>query len=568
MPDYSLYKVDLDTVRPNPNDNTKTLRGDAPRTAFTKYNDLLTALKGSTTFVGNEEPSDPVAYMEWLDTSVNPPVKRIRYGNNSGWYVPSYNTTDTVKITGSVMTGALQSPTFYTFGAGAAQPRTKLGADNGEPVMELTRWSGQGINDLSWQLKNNNGSLEFNYSASGRDDSRTFINKGHIGSLTPINGQNGGFMFMDTLIGANAPLSSATTTTQAGWYKIGKAAYDLQGGDLKITIHGTTSYGANVNSSNGSVTTILARIDNDNKMRGSFHTETAGGAGSPTAVVFGTDGSIYILTGQFNNLSVYVQSHILVWIKQDPSYYGPFDNQPPGIPAVLGYGIRIGNPDNGNQLYVAFNDIISRCNIYANSLYPNADNTVNIGDPTRRYRDIFTSTGVVVTSDGTMKTQPRSFNSDELEAAIAIGELIGIYKWLYAIESKGDEAREHIGPTVQSVIEVLKAHNLDPFNYGFICHDRWEREVIEHPAILGSPEIPAFEGSPAVYDENNNLVKEEIPPRAGVPAIEGKEAWTEIIEAGERYAFRYDELLMFITRGYLEKQKRLEDRIKALESNS
>lgn len=87
MTDFTIYTVDLDTQRPNPADNTKVLRGDPPRTAFSKYNDLLLALQGAVPHVGNEAPSPTVPFMKWFDTSVSPPVDRYRNAENTAWLV-------------------------------------------------------------------------------------------------------------------------------------------------------------------------------------------------------------------------------------------------------------------------------------------------------------------------------------------------------------------------------------------------------------------------------------------------------------------------------------------------
>jgi hypothetical protein len=85
MTDFTIYEVDLDTQRPNPADNTKVLRGDPPRTAFSKYNDLLLALQGAVPHVGIEAPNPTVPFMKWFDTSVSPPVERYRNSANTAW---------------------------------------------------------------------------------------------------------------------------------------------------------------------------------------------------------------------------------------------------------------------------------------------------------------------------------------------------------------------------------------------------------------------------------------------------------------------------------------------------
>lgn len=87
MTDFTEFEVDLDTERPNPNDNTKVLRGDAPRTAFTKYNDMLAAVHQVVRHIGPLAPSPTAPWMQWLDTSYDPPIERQRNEENTAWTV-------------------------------------------------------------------------------------------------------------------------------------------------------------------------------------------------------------------------------------------------------------------------------------------------------------------------------------------------------------------------------------------------------------------------------------------------------------------------------------------------
>ena len=87
MIDFTLYEVDLDTARPNPFDNTQVLHGDSPRTAFTKYNDLLGALHDVVVHIGPLAPASPSAHMMWLDTGTEPPINKRRNSENTAWLV-------------------------------------------------------------------------------------------------------------------------------------------------------------------------------------------------------------------------------------------------------------------------------------------------------------------------------------------------------------------------------------------------------------------------------------------------------------------------------------------------
>jgi hypothetical protein len=75
--------------------------------------------------------------------------------------------------------------------------------------------------------------------------------------------------------------------------------------------------------------------------------------------------------------------------------------------------------------------------------------------------------------------------------------------------------------TVQRAIQIMQAHDLEPFGYGFICHDQWQAE----PETLN----------------------------------EGEEFSTPGKDAGDRYGFRTDELLLFLACGFEARLAALEE---------
>ena len=85
MTDLVDYKVDLETARPNPLNNSQVIRGDSPRTAFTKHNDMIDALHQLVRHIGPLAPSPTSPWMLWLDTSMSPPVARQRNQANTAW---------------------------------------------------------------------------------------------------------------------------------------------------------------------------------------------------------------------------------------------------------------------------------------------------------------------------------------------------------------------------------------------------------------------------------------------------------------------------------------------------
>lgn len=153
---------------------------------------------------------------------------------------------------------------------------------------------------------------------------------------------------------------------------------------------------------------------------------------------------------------------------------------------------------------------------------PTADDTHSLGDASGRWSEVFAGNGTINTSDAREKTEITPFTSNEIEASKELAKEIGTYKFLSAVEEKGDSARTHIGLTVQRAIEIMTANKLDPMSYGFICFNSWGQEI---NAVLDG------EGKPVLDIDDN-------------PTYEVTK------EAGDRYGFRYDQLNQFIIAGF------------------
>ena len=191
---------------------------------------------------------------------------------------------------------------------------------------------------------------------------------------------------------------------------------------------------------------------------------------------------------------------------------------------------------------------------------PEADNTRTLGTGALRWSEIFAGTGTINTSDAREKTPVESLTEPEIAAARALSVEIGTYKFLASVQAKGDAARTHVGMTVQRAIEIMEGFGLNPFSYGFICHDVWEDKFVEHPAIEAIEAVEAVPAVEEVRDEDGNVITEAVPGVSAVAAIEAVAAWTEQTQtAGDRYAFRYDQLNLFIAAG-------IEARLTALEA--
>lgn len=155
------------------------------------------------------------------------------------------------------------------------------------------------------------------------------------------------------------------------------------------------------------------------------------------------------------------------------------------------------------------------------------DNTHDVGAAGFRVREVFAGNATINTSDAREKTAPRDLTDAELACASDLARLPSIFQWLHAIEAKGEAARLHCSPTVQSVMAVMEAHGLDPFRYGFVCYDEWDEQ-------------------PEIRDEETGEVTQEYRP------------------AGNRYSLRPSELQAFVSAGMAQRVSDLEARIAAL----
>ena len=135
------------------------------------------------------------------------------------------------------------------------------------------------------------------------------------------------------------------------------------------------------------------------------------------------------------------------------------------------------------------------------STNPGADNSLNLGIGSLRWKEIFCANGVINTSDEREKQQARVLSDAEKAVAAKCKGLLKAFKFNDAVESKGGAARIHFGIYAQELVEAFTSEGLEASNYGILCYDEWE-------------EYENKEGS--------------------------------IIPAGNMYGIRYEELLAFI----------------------
>ena len=98
------------------------------------------------------------------------------------------------------------------------------------------------------------------------------------------------------------------------------------------------------------------------------------------------------------------------------------------------------------------------------------DNTDNLGSSSKRWKEVFSATGSINTSDEREKGQVRDISSTEASVAQALKGKVKAFKWSDAVTDKGSsEARWHFGVVAQEVAQVFQDHGLNANDYGLFC---------------------------------------------------------------------------------------------------
>lgn len=188
--------------------------------------------------------------------------------------------------------------------------------------------------------------------------------------------------------------------------------------------------------------------------------------------------------------------------------------------------------------------------LFANGdVKPYLDNVNALGGPGNRFSTVYLGSNPVVTSDGTLKTEPVSPDEALLDAWGDVHYIM--YQGLDAVQLKGNDARIHFGVIAQQIRDVFIAHGLMDENstdcrYAVLCYDKYPRltdmvfshnEIVEHT------------------DDEGNVTTTEEP------------VYTEVVihEEGEEWGVRPDEIFFAEAAYQRRKLERIEARLSALE---
>lgn len=160
----------------------------------------------------------------------------------------------------------------------------------------------------------------------------------------------------------------------------------------------------------------------------------------------------------------------------------------------------------------------------ANTFRPNTDNLMSCGDAAFKFSEVFAGNGTINTSDAREKQQVRDLSAAERAVSLKAKKLLRAFKFNDAVDRKGDGARIHFGILAQELGEAFKSEGLNASDYSMFCYDEWEdiwEDVLEQVEVT---------------DESGATMTREVPT--------GEKR--KLLEAGNRYGVRYEQLLAFI----------------------
>jgi len=129
------------------------------------------------------------------------------------------------------------------------------------------------------------------------------------------------------------------------------------------------------------------------------------------------------------------------------------------------------------------------------------DTTATLGDASKRWGQLFTTTAPNTSSDERRKQQIAEVPDEVLDAWEEVKWRQ--YKLNDSVESKGEGSRLHTGLIAQNIDAAFKGRGLDASRYGLFCHDAWtaQPEETSEEGTAISPAMPAGDEFSLRYEE-------------------------------------------------------------------
>ncbi|RYD64867.1 MAG: hypothetical protein EOP58_08675 [Sphingomonadales bacterium] len=224
------------------------------------------------------------------------------------------------------------------------------------------------------------------------------------------------------------------------------------------------------------------------------------------------------------------------------------------------------NETSGGLFFDAFNGTITFRNYGSGSatlfrigttdVRAGADNTINLGIASHRWKEVFAGNATINTSDERLKDWLGGLAEAEVRAGLRIADAIGLYRWL-------EGSRVHVGVRAQQVARILIEEGVETpqpmdfaadvfvaepdrpsFRMAFLTFDTWEAE--REPVMREVCVKRATQSAPAVRDSVQRIATPSYRPKVGEVVDADGLVWRER-KAGNLFGIRTGELALFLS---------------------
>lgn len=223
------------------------------------------------------------------------------------------------------------------------------------------------------------------------------------------------------------------------------------------------------------------------------------------------------------------------------------------------------NNSAGGQFFDSYNGVVTFRHVggsFATTLRisttetrPGADNTINLGTGSFRWKEVFAGNATINTSDERLKQWLGGLSPAQIRAGLRIADEIGLFRWL-------DGNRVHVGVRAQQVARILIEEGVEApqpmdfatdvfvpeddrpnFSVAFLTFDTWEAE--REPVMRDVCVKRATQSTPAQREWVQRVATPSYRPKAGEVIDADGLVWRER-PAGNVFGIRTGELALFL----------------------
>ena len=173
------------------------------------------------------------------------------------------------------------------------------------------------------------------------------------------------------------------------------------------------------------------------------------------------------------------------------AFIGSFSGN--ALNAFTAGALNIGTVNSSGTINFNFPAITTNYTMTSGAFYPTPATGASLtardlGLTTNRWRNIFVGATVIGTSDRNLKTEISEIPDSWLDAWQEVDYVR--YKFKDSVAQKGlSGARWHLGHIAQDIYEKFDAHNLNAFDIGMLCYDKWDESIDHNGNVTPSGEI-------------------------------------------------------------------------------